>query len=79
MIIIDPTPLTGPISLPEKLPNPENVFRGKTSIFFRNTKVIRMFDKQHNALIFLAVSKKLTEGSLENSISTVPIIPWSDK
>ena len=70
---------TGPITLPEKLPNQENVFSEKTSIFFKNTKVIRMFDKQHNTLIYLAVSKKLVEGSPENSISTVPIIPWAGK
>jgi CreA protein len=67
---------TGPIYLPEKLPKQENVFSEKTSIFFKNTKVIRMFDKQHNTLIYLAVSKKLIEGSPQNSISTVPIMPW---
>ena len=70
---------TGPITLPEKLPKQENVFSEKTSIFFKNTKVIRMFDKQHNTLIYLAVSKKLVEGSPENSISTVPIMPWGGK
>jgi CreA protein len=70
---------TGLISLPEKLPKQENVFSEKTSIFFKNTKVIRMFDKQHNTLIYLAVSKKLVEGSPENSISTVPIMPWGGK
>jgi CreA protein len=70
---------TGPISLPEKLPNQENVFSEKTSIFFKNTKVIRMFDKQHDTLIYLAVSRKLIEGSPQNSISTVPIMPWGGK
>ena len=70
---------TGPIALPEKLPNQENVFSEKTSVFFKNTKVIRMFDKKHNTLIYLAVSKKLIEGSPENSISTVPIMPWGGK
>jgi CreA protein len=70
---------TGPITLPEKLPKQENVFSEKTSIFFKNTKVIRMFDKQHNTLIYLAVSKKLVEGSPQNSISTVPIMPWGGK
>ena len=70
---------TGPISLSEKLPNQENVFSEKTSIFFKNTKVIRMFDKQHNTLIYVAVSKKLVEGSPENSISTVPVMPWGGK
>jgi CreA protein len=38
-----------------------------------------MFDKQHNTLIYLAVSKKLVEGSPQNSISTVPIMPWGGK
>ncbi len=70
---------TGPIALPEKLPNQENVFSEKTSVFFKNTKVIRMFDKKHNTLIYLAVSRKLIEGSPENSISTVPIMPWGGK
>lgn len=70
---------TGPITLPEKLPKQENVFSEKTSIFFKNTKVIRMFDKEHNTLIYLAVSKKLVEGSPQNSISTVPIMPWGGK
>ncbi len=70
---------TGPIVLPEKLPSQENVFSEKTSVFFKNTKVIRMFDKKHNTLIYLAVSKKLIEGSPQNSISTVPIMPWGSK
>ncbi len=70
---------TGPISLPDKLPNQENVFSEKTSVFFKKTKVIRMFDKKHNTLVYLAVSKKLIEGSPQNSISTVPIIPWGSK
>jgi CreA protein len=70
---------TGPISLPDKLPDQENVFSEKTSIFFKNTKVIRMFDKKHNTLIYLAVSTKLIEGSPQNSISTVPIMPWGGR
>ena len=70
---------TGPISLPEKLPKQENVFSEKTSVFFKNTKVIRMFDKEHNTLVYLAVSKKLIEGSPQNAISTVPIMPWGGK
>ncbi len=67
---------TGPISLPAKLPDQENVFSEKTSVFFKNTKVIRMFDKKHNTLVYLAISTKLIEGSPQNSISTVPIMPW---
>lgn len=70
---------TGPITLPEKLPDQESVFSEKTSVFFKHTKVIRMFDRKHNTLVYLAVSKKLVEGSPENSISTVPIMPWGGR
>ncbi len=70
---------TGPISLPDKLSDQENVFSEKTSAFFKKTKVIRMFDKKHNTLVYVAVSKKVVEGSPENSISTVPIMPWGGK
>lgn len=70
---------TGPIELPDRLPSQENVFSEKTSIFFKNTKVIRMFDKKHNTLVYVAVSRKLVEGSPQNSISTVPIMPWGGK
>lgn len=70
---------TGPISLPNKLPNQENVFSEKTSAFFKSTKVIRMLDKKHNTLVYVAVSTKLVEGSPQNSISTVPIMPWGGK
>jgi CreA protein len=69
----------GPILLPGKLSDQENVFSGKTSIFFKSTKVIRMFDKKHNTLVYLAVSKKLIEGTPQNSISTVPSMPWAGK
>lgn len=67
---------TGPISLPGHLPSQENVFSEKTSVFFKNTKVSRMFDKKHNTLVYVAVSRKLIDGSPQNSISTVPIMPW---
>jgi catabolite regulation protein CreA len=63
------------ISLPDKLPDQENVFSEKTSIFFKHNKVIRMFDKKHNTLVYLAVCKKLIEGSPQNAISMVPIMP----
>lgn len=70
---------TGPITLPEKLPKQESVFSERTSAIFKNTKVVRMFDKQHNTLIYLAVSKKIIEGSPQNAISTVPIMPWGGR
>lgn len=70
---------TGPITLPKKLPKQESVFSERTSAFFKNTKVIRMYDKKHNTLIYLAVSKKIIEGSPQNALSTVPIMPWGQQ
>lgn len=70
---------TGPITLPGKLPDQESVFSEKTSAFFKNTKVVRMFDRKHNTLIYLAISRKIIEGSPQNAISTVPIMPWGGR
>ena len=35
---------TGPITLPDKLPREESVFSESTSLIFKNTKVLRMYD-----------------------------------
>jgi len=63
----------GPVTLPDKLPREENVFSESTSIFFKNTKVIRLFDAKRNTLVYVAVSRKVIEGSPMNAISTVPV------
>jgi CreA protein len=67
----------GPIDVDgSKLKENEEVFTQKTSIFFKATRIYRMFDKPHNTLVYLAVSSKIVNGSPANSISTVPIMPW---
>jgi CreA protein len=66
----------GPITLPERLPKEENVFSESTSIFFKNTKVVRMYDARRNTLVYVAVSRKVVEGSPMNAISTVPVQRW---
>ncbi|WP_298602114.1 CreA family protein [Zoogloea sp.] len=68
---------TGPITLPAKLPESETVFSEDTSLVFKETKVVRMFDRANNALVYLAISRKVIEGAPANSISTVPVMPWS--
>ncbi|MGY6274436.1 CreA family protein [Methylomonas sp. MgM2] len=67
---------TGPISLPNNLSDDEEVFSEGTSLLFKETKVMRLWDKAHNTLIYLAISRKLIEGAPANSISTVPVLPW---
>ena len=66
----------GPITMPSQLKDNEVVFSEDTSILLKETRVIRMFDKKRNTLIYLVYSTKLIEGSPMNSISTVPVMPW---
>ena len=67
---------TGPITLPAKLPESETIFSEDTSLVFKETRVVRMWDKANNTLVYVAISRKLIEGAPMNSISTVPVMPW---
>jgi CreA protein len=68
----------GPIDVAiDKLPENEKVYADHTSIFFKHTNVFRAVDKKRNTLIYVAISDKLIEGSPQNSISTVPVMPWA--
>lgn len=70
---------TGAIVLPAKLPKEETVFTEDTSILFKETRIVRLWDETNRTLIYLAISRKLIEGAPANSISTVPVMPWGDK
>ena len=70
---------TGPITLPEKLPREATVFAEDTSVFFKETRVVRLWDEANRTLVYLAISRKLIEGAPANSISTVPIMPWGPR
>ena len=70
---------TGPISLPDGLPHEESVFSESTSLVFKNTKVVRMYDQKRNTLIYVAISKRVLEGSPMNALSAVPITPWAGR
>ena len=58
------------------LPKSEEVFSEKTSVFFKATRIYRLPDGKRNTLVYLAVSSKIVNGSPQNSISVVPIMPW---
>ena len=66
-------PITADVA---KLPEEEQVYSERTSIFFKHTHVYRVVDKKRNTLVYLAISDKLIEGSPQNAISSVPIMPW---
>jgi len=70
----------GPISVDLKtLPEREEAFTEKTSIFFKKTRIYRIPDLKRNSLVYLAISAKLIEGSPANSVSSVPIMVWPAK
>ncbi|MDD5034381.1 MAG: CreA family protein [Methylococcaceae bacterium] len=70
---------TGPITLPANIPKDETVFAEDTSLFFKSTKITRLWDPKHNTLVYLAISRKIIEGAPANSISTVPVMPWGPR
>jgi CreA protein len=70
----------GPIRVDlARLPENEEVYSARTSIFFKRTHVYRVLDKKRNTLVYLAISDKLIEGSPQNAISTVPVMPWGEQ
>jgi len=69
-------PITTDIST---LPEREEAFSEKTSIFFKATRIYRIPDVKRGTLVYLAVSSKIVNGSPANAISVVPIMPWAPK
>ena len=67
---------TGAVVVPDKLPKEASVFSDSTSLLFKNTKVIRMYDEKRRTLVYVAISRKIIEGSPMNALSAVPIVKW---
>jgi CreA protein len=68
---------TGPVSIDlAKLPEKDQVYSARTSIFFKHTHVYRIVDKKRSTLVYLAISDKIVNGSPYNAVSSVPIMPW---
>lgn len=51
----------------------EQVFESSTSLFFKETRVHRFLDEERNAVVYLAWSTKLVDGSPYNAVAVVPI------
>ncbi len=66
---------TGPISIGdiELSADGEEVFREGRSIILKSIRVRRIFDENHQTLIYLVHGRELTQGSAKMSISTVPL------
>ena len=71
---------TGPITADiSKLEDKEKVYTESTSLLFKHTHVFRTLDKARNTLVYVAISDRLIDGSPQNAISTVPIMPWASR
>lgn len=49
----------------------KRVFKNKKNLFFKTMYVDRIYDKKHNALLYVSYTKKLTGKNASNSISAV--------
>lgn len=67
----------GPIVIPRPLKKGDSVFRERRSLIFKSLKVMRFCDEKHNSIVYLVFSERVIEGSPKNSITSVPIRPWS--
>ncbi|QKZ06823.1 MULTISPECIES: CreA family protein [Pseudomonas] len=66
----------GPIHLPDDLKDGEEVFKERTSLVFKTMQVVRFFDKKRNTLVYLVYSDRVIEGSPQNAVTAIPILPW---
>ncbi len=71
---------TGHITLTEEIKNSkgdaQKVLKKRTSMLFKTLQVMRFYDDKRNTLVYLVYSDKILEGSPNNSISVVPVMPW---
>lgn len=67
----------GPIRFREKLEEGEEVFQERTSLVFKTMQVVRFFDEKRNTLVYMVYSDRVIEGSPQNSVTAIPILPWT--
>lgn len=64
----------GPISFKNTAPpQQEEMFSERISILFKRLRVVRMFDRKRNVLVYLTYSDRLIDGSPQNSVTAVPL------
>lgn len=66
----------GPISFVGELEDGEEVFKERTSLVFKTMQVVRFFDQSRNTLVYLVYSDRVIEGSPQNAVTAIPILPW---
>jgi CreA protein len=66
----------GPIRMEKNLKDVEVVFKERTSLVFKTMQVVRFFDEARNTLVYLVYSDRVIEGSPQNAVTAIPILPW---
>ncbi len=66
----------GPIRINGKLKDGDVVFKERTSLVFKAMQVVRFFDESRNTLVYLVYSDRVIEGSPQNAVTAIPILPW---
>lgn len=66
----------GPIRIKGKLTDGDVVFKERTSLVFKTMQVVRFFDQSRNTLVYLVYSDRVIEGSPQNAVTAIPILPW---
>jgi CreA protein len=69
----------GPVRFKDELEDGEEVFRERTSLVFKTMQVVRFFDEKRNTLVYLVYSDRIIEGSPQNAVTAIPILPWPDQ
>ena len=67
----------GPIEFKGTLKDGEEVFKERTSLVFKTMQVVRFLDKKRNTLVYLVYSDRMIEGSPQNAVTAIPILPWA--
>jgi len=67
----------GPIRFKGELKEGEPVFKERTSLVFKTMQVVRFFDQKRNTLVYLVYSDRVIEGSPQNAVTAIPILPWT--
>lgn len=63
----------GPISFKEAIKNSEEIRNESASILFKKIRIVRLYDKASNSLIYMVYSDKLIDGSPKNAISAIAL------
>ncbi|MVW74679.1 CreA family protein [Pseudomonas xionganensis] len=69
----------GPIRFVGELKEGEEVFRERTSLVFKTMQVVRFFDRKRNTLVYLVYSDRVIEGSPQNAVTAIPVLPWPER